>query len=175
MFRRNRFLNPEQLGAWKRDTAQKVGAVTGCFFMIAKDTWEAQRGFDCSFFMYGEETDLCQRIARGGGACWICPEAKLIHYGGASEKVRADKMIRLFSAKALLMEKHWSAGATWLGIKMLRFWALSRMSGLFVVNGAKRLLHRDGPKSNPWTVVWRRRDEFSRPEWNAHQTGYPSE
>ena len=34
----------------------------------------------------------------------ICPDARLIHYGGASEKVRADKMVRLFNAKRQLFD-----------------------------------------------------------------------
>ena len=40
--------------------------------------------------------------------------AEIIHHGGGSDRVAADKMIKLLRAKAQLYWKHWSALSAWL-------------------------------------------------------------
>src|SRR5690606_14326374 len=90
LFRRSRCLNPESLGSWKRDSVREVDAVTGCFLLIGRELWNELGGFDESFFMYGEDTDLCLRSWAKGRPCLICPEAKLIHYGAQADRVRPD-------------------------------------------------------------------------------------
>src|SRR3954451_1524004 len=44
--RGNRILDPEALGAWKRDTVREVGVVTGCLLLIERRVWERLGGFD---------------------------------------------------------------------------------------------------------------------------------
>jgi GT2 family glycosyltransferase len=149
LFRRSRLFNPEGLGAWDRSTDRRVPVVTGCFLMLPRDVWERLGGFDESFFMYGEETDLCMRAAKLGIDRWICGDATLIHYGGASDRVRADKMVKLFQAKAKLYRKHWSPAAAAYGVAMLRLWAASRA-----------LAGRLGSRAGAWPEIWRRRREF---------------
>ena len=60
-------------------------------------------------------------------ACLICPDAEIIHYGGASETVRADKMVRLFRAKTQLFSQHWDPIAFRFGIFTLDLWVLIRL------------------------------------------------
>jgi len=57
------------------------------------------------------------------------PDAEIIHYGGISETVYANKMLRLFRAKALLFSKHWPAFSANLGILSLDLLALTRVIG----------------------------------------------
>lgn len=157
LFRRSRWLNPELLGRWPRDTVREVDAVSGCFLLIRRTLWEQLGGFDERFFMYGEDTDLCLRARRLGYGCAVCPDARLVHYGGASEKARPDKMVRLFRAKAQLIRRHWSRGAIPLGLASLRLWALTRVLAL----AALRLVAPRFEQSfRTWAEVWRRRDEF---------------
>jgi N-acetylglucosaminyl-diphospho-decaprenol L-rhamnosyltransferase len=157
LFRRSRLFDPESLGNWERDDVREVDAVTGCFLLIDRELWNALRGFDESFFMYGEDTDLCLRAAELGRACMICPDCTLIHYGGQADSVRAEKMIRLFRAKAQLFRKHWSPAAAWFGVRMLRTWAFTRMAGL-------RLLSLLAPRRRgayaAWREIWLRGDQY---------------
>jgi GT2 family glycosyltransferase len=120
--------------------------------------WDRLGGFDESFFMYGEDTDLCLRAWELGQACAVCPDARLVHYGGASEKVRPDKMVRLFRAKAQLVAKHWKPSSVWAGLAALRLWALTRMTALGVLRLARPRL---AGAYHAWAEVWRRRAEFS--------------
>ncbi len=59
--------------------------------------------------MYGEEADFCLRAHKFGAKPMVTPDATIIHYGGASEKILADKMVKLLKAKRMLMKNHWSA------------------------------------------------------------------
>ena len=148
VFRRSRLFDPESLGPWQRDDVREVDAVTGCFLLIERDLWNRLGGFDESFFMYGEDTDLCLRAARLGRASMICPDCTLIHYGGQSDRVRADKMVRLFRAKAQLIRKHWSPAWVGFGVWTLRVWAFTRMAGL-------RLLSLLTPRRRGAFAAWR--------------------
>ncbi|MEO6436725.1 MAG: glycosyltransferase family 2 protein [Tepidisphaeraceae bacterium] len=158
LFRRSRLFDPESLGRWERDNVREVDAVTGCFLLIERKLWNELAGFDESFFMYGEDTDLCLRARQQGRVCMICPDCTLIHHGGQSEKVRADKMIRLFRAKAQLFRKHWSPAAARFGVSMLRTWAFTRMAALRVLS----LLTpgRQGAYAQ-WREIYLRRDQYS--------------
>ena len=159
LFRRSRLFDPESLGRWARDDTREVDIISGCFLLIRRSLWNELGGFDEAFFMYGEDADLCLRAAREGVRCRICPRAEIVHLGGASEAVRADKMVRLFRGKALLFRKHWRPGAARFGAAMLTLWALTRTLAL----GLLRLLRADRAASyETWRNVWRRRREWSR-------------
>jgi GT2 family glycosyltransferase len=158
IFRRNRLLDPESYGPWGRDSVREVDIVTGCFLMIEKPLWDQLGGFDPQFFMYGEDADLCLRARQHGARPIITPDATIVHYGGASEKVRADKMVRLLRAKKQLIKKHWSSIACWLGLELLRFSVLSR---LLACNSFFYLGNKGAhDKAVQWREVWQRRVEW---------------
>ena len=158
LFRGSRFFNPEGLGAWQRDDVREVDCITGCFLLIERSIWEELGGFDLDYFMYGEDTDLCMRARQRGSKCLINPEARLIHYGGRSERVRGDKMVRLFRAKRQLFEKHWSPSMVRFGSTMLTSWAFTRY-GILRIFGIASSKHRD--RALEWYSVYDRRCEYS--------------
>lgn len=156
MFAGSGILNPEAYGGWPRDTEREVDIVTGCFFLIARQDWEVLDGFDRTFFMYGEEADLCLRARKSLSARpAVTPDAEIVHYGGASEKVRADKLVRLLSAKMDLIGRHFSPAARPLARILFMGWPWSRMAGL-------SLLRRGSEQAEVWREVWARRPEWSR-------------
>lgn len=163
-FRGNAVFNSECYGSWQRDTVRAVDIVTGCFFLLKRDLWEALDGFNLTYVMFGEETDLCLRAIRDHGANpHVTPDAVIIHYGGASEKVRAERMVRLIRSKLTLIRHHLPAwqrpAARWL----------SRLSPLFragLARGAVRLRpKRFVYSAQTWGAIWDRRREW----WH----GYP--
>ena len=81
--------------------------MTGCLLLIRRDHWNELGGFDESFFMYGEEADLCYRARAMGLRPTIAPEPTIIHYDGASDRLLSAKMTKLLSGKVLFMKKHW--------------------------------------------------------------------
>lgn len=155
-FRGNPVLDPEAYGGWARDSEREVDVVTGCFLLIETAFWRELGGFDERFVMYGEDADLCMRARSRGAAPRITPDAVIIHHGGASERVRAAKIIRLFRAKIALMEKHWARPRLAIGRLLFLAWVGSRA-------GAARILSRAGSTGEslaPWIDVWARRDEW---------------
>jgi GT2 family glycosyltransferase len=151
--------NPEAYGGWPRDTERAVDIVTGCFLLIRRDLWQQLGGFDPAFFMYGEEADLCLRARALGAAPRVTPEATIVHHGGASERVRADKMVRLLTAKAELIERHLPAWQRPLARALLRLWPLSRRiaTGAFAAVTGQASFRESAAN---WAEIWRRRAEW---------------
>ena len=160
IFARSELLNSEEIGRWRRDTAREVDIVQGSFFLIRRTDWDQLGGFAPEFTMYGEEVDLCLRAREAGLRPRITPEATIIHYGGASETVRADKMVRLMAAKMELVRRHFSPRSRWLGQQLLALWPLSRA----LVWSLVALSGRSGAssKAEVWQEVWRRRTEWKK-------------
>lgn len=167
IFKGNRLFDPETLGGWARDTVRQVDIVTGCLFLIRKELWEQLGGFAPEFFMYGEEADLCLRAQRLGSKCLICPQATIIHYDGASERVRSDRMVRLFRSKAQLFARHWGTAMSRFGVAMLNWWAFTRMVAFGLLT---HLGLTTGKQNYPaWRTIWRR-----RAEWNDVNSQQPA-
>lgn len=158
MFRNVPFFDPEGYGGWPRDTVRQVDIVSGCFLLTRRTTWDQLGGFDPAFFMYGEEADLCLRARRIGCRPVVTPVATIIHYGGASEKVRADKMVRLLGAKVRLIRRHWSSWRASIGVPMFALWPLTRA---VVWTCVSWLPKRGAPEAAAsWRSVWKRRREW---------------
>jgi len=162
LFPRSRLFNSEAYGDWARDKEASVDIVTGCFLLIDHDLWKQLNGFDLTFFMYAEEADLCLRAREHGARPAITPTAELIHYGGASEATRTDKVIKTTRGRVTLMRKHWSAPAFVMGRALLLLWSFSRMVGSRMLSGPQ---DEPGKAQGKWREIWNRRTE-----WLA---GYP--
>lgn len=157
-FKRSTLLNPEGIGGWNRDTVRKVDIVSGCFLLIDRSLWHDLEGFAPEFFMYGEDADLCLRAKEYGAQPLICPDATIVHLGGQSERVRPDKIVRLYRARTQLVAKYFSPHTRLLArlfiqANVLRRWALWTVVG--TVNRAS-----DTPNRLVFAEVWRRRHEW---------------
>ncbi|MCR9212728.1 MAG: glycosyltransferase family 2 protein [Proteobacteria bacterium] len=159
MFPESGLFNSEGYGGWKRDTVQEVDIVTGCFLLITTSLWRQLDGFDRRFFMYGEDADLCLRAKKAGASPIITPEATIVHYGGQSEKIVTDKMVRLLTAKVTLMRTHWGTLRKIFGLAIYSLLPLSKIVTLWLfslVSGNK------SRKTNveTWREIWQRRREW---------------
>lgn len=150
IFKNSPLFNAEAYGGWDRSTVREVDIVTGCLFLMTREDWAHLGGFDTSYIMYGEETDLCLRAtAQLGARPTMTPAATIVHYGGASEKVVEDKMVRLLRAKSELIKRYFPGWRGGLARGMFRAWPASR-------SFAAGLLGRD----SSWRGVWARRAEW---------------
>jgi GT2 family glycosyltransferase len=159
LFPRSDLFNSEAMGGWQRDTEREVDIVTGCLFLIRRETWDRLDGFDPTFTMYGEEVDLCLRARAIGLLPHITPDATIVHYGAASDTVRPDKMVRLMRAKVELIKRHFPSATRGLGYHLFRLWPLSRavafgIAGLLPGQSGKRA------RAHEWREVWNRRAEW---------------
>lgn len=164
IFKKSELFNGEAYGDWKRDRIRAVDIVSGCFLLIHKKDWQKLGGFAPVFFMYGEEADLCMRARQQGARPMVTPDATIIHLGGASERQRTGKMIKLLAAKATIIERHFNGASRLLAQSLLALWPVSRWIAcrlLFTLSGDKR--HREA--MTVWGEIW-----SARNQWKG---GYP--
>jgi len=126
LFSNNIFLTQKSWAAGKEILSSKLTLFQTVFFLIKKSLWDELGGFNGRFFMYGEEADLCLRAHKLGYQPIITNKAEIIHYGGASEKKCADKLVKLLTAKVQLIRNHWRPVTISFGVFLLMLWPLSR-------------------------------------------------
>ena len=157
LFSKSALFNSEAYGGWLRDTERQVDVITGALMLMKRRFWEELGGFDLRFIMYGEEVDLCLRAAQAGAAPLFTPTVEIVHFGGASQNVRADKQIRVIKAKLTLIDRHFPSWQRGLGRRLYALWPWSRAL-------AGRLRGAKG-EGSVWSEIWDRRSEW----WG----GYP--
>ena len=69
------FNHPREHRGWRRDSVRGVDVLAGSFLLVDRDLWQQLQGFDPSFFMYGEDDDLCLRAKHLGAHPIFTPTA----------------------------------------------------------------------------------------------------
>ena len=83
---RSHRLNAFYAAGFAHDEPRRAEWVMGYAVLVRREAFEEVGGFDESFFMFSEETDLCRRLWDAGWEVWFTPEAEFTHVGGASHK-----------------------------------------------------------------------------------------
>ena len=98
----------------------EVNVLSGAYMMVRRDVWEQLGGFDESFFMYCEETDLCQRIRSAGYAVWMNPQSRITHLVGSGASDSPKRMLAMCKGAMQMDRKHFG-GLHTLGEGLLRW------------------------------------------------------
>jgi N-acetylglucosaminyl-diphospho-decaprenol L-rhamnosyltransferase len=94
------------------DLAYDVDAVTGAFMLIRRRTLEEIGLLDESFWMYGEDLDLCWRSQARGWRTRYHPAVQVLHLKGQSSKRRSLQCTyEFFRAMHLFYQKHYARHA----------------------------------------------------------------
>lgn len=82
--------------------------VTGAFLLTRKNLFDKVGGFDESYFMYGEEVELCYRIKNitPNNQVWYLIGPQIIHLGGASATSRLDPILNEYKGIISFFKKH---------------------------------------------------------------------
>lgn len=152
---KNRWLDPESLGSWQRDSVREVGVITGCFLLTPRDLWNELGGLDERYFMYGEDVDFAMRARVLGHRPVICPYAKLVHEVGQSSDTPAHKMLLLYRGKASLVRTHWQGPAQKFGLFLLAAGTALRASAAHLIGMA-----RSPASADRWQILWQKRNEW---------------
>lgn len=149
---KNRWLDPESLGSWQRDSVREVGVITGCFLLAPLDLWNMLEGLDERYFMYGEDVDFAMRAKAAGCRPVICPDAKLVHEVGQSSETPLHKILLLYRGKASLVRSHWKGPAQSIGLFLLA-------AGTALRATAASLKFKSSFDSR-WKTLWQKRHEW---------------
>ncbi|HYP17214.1 MAG TPA: glycosyltransferase family 2 protein [Opitutus sp.] len=96
----------------------EVGAINGAFMMAPRRVLEAVapdgKVFDEAFFMYGDDLDLCIRVARAGFRIVYYGRVQITHLKGTSVAKDFDAMSRaIFDANRAVYLKHFNPNNRW--------------------------------------------------------------
>ena len=89
------------------DGVYEIDCLTGAFMFMRKDTLDEVGLLDETFFMYGEDIDLCYRIKKAGWKIVYNGEIEITHLKGASSKKQKSKLIyEFYRAMYIYFKKH---------------------------------------------------------------------
>ncbi|MDJ0797348.1 MAG: glycosyltransferase family 2 protein [Calothrix sp. MO_167.B12] len=117
--------NPSQLQVIEQQYQhlQGVDVVVGAAFLIRSSLFHELGGFDEKFFMYFEESDLCQRVLNQGYKVIYTPEVSLIHLKGYSTQQAASPMaIEYRRSQMYYYHKH----RHWVEQQLMRVYLLAK-------------------------------------------------
>jgi N-acetylglucosaminyl-diphospho-decaprenol L-rhamnosyltransferase len=115
--------------------AQPVESLKGAALLVRRSAFEHAGGFDETFFLYAEETDLMARWRRLGWRLLFEPSARVVHRGGASG---GDALFgQLHEGLVRHVARHQGAAAAQVARVLLRAGAAARY-GLSLVTPGER-------------------------------------
>ena len=89
------------------DEIYEIDCLTGAFMFIRADALNEVGFLDETFFMYGEDIDLCYRIKNAGWKIIYYGESEITHLKGASSKKQKSKLIyEFYRAMYIYYKKH---------------------------------------------------------------------
>jgi N-acetylglucosaminyl-diphospho-decaprenol L-rhamnosyltransferase len=89
-----------------------VDYVEGACMLVRREAFVAVGGLDEDYFMYAEEVDWCYALREKGWQVWYLPEAKVIHLGSASSRMRnLQREVDLYRSRVLFFRRHYGERA----------------------------------------------------------------
>src|SRR6187399_341404 len=85
-----------------------VEVLSGAFMMIKRTVFEKVKGFDETFFMYGEDIDLSLRISQLGYKNYYLGKISITHLKGGSTTYNKKYVQEFYGAMNLFVKKHYN-------------------------------------------------------------------
>lgn len=85
----------------------EVEVITGAFLLIKKDVYKKIGGLDESYFMYGEDIDLCYTLLRNGFKNFYYGKASILHHKGESTVKDDVYLKRFYGAMHIFIDKYY--------------------------------------------------------------------
>lgn len=111
----NKIFGGYHLTHFNLNTVHEVDAISGAFFLTRKKIMDSLRGFDETFFMYGEDLDLAYRIKEVGYSVVYYPLSTVLHLKYQSglqtgkQKTKSKTKGHFFNAMKIFYKKHYES------------------------------------------------------------------
>jgi GT2 family glycosyltransferase len=146
----------DPLAGWAHDAPRVVPWVMGAAMVLRREAFDAVGGFDESYFMYAEETDLCYRLQVAGWETHFAPVTEIVHAGRASTDQHRAAMLEQNLASAFrFYRRHYDGFPLVLAETKLR----AGMAVLLVRDALRRAFSTDPSRRAELAAdvrVWRR-------------------
>lgn len=92
---------------WHGQASRRVDWANGCAMLIRRAAFDEVGGFDEGYFMYGEEKDLCRRLARRGWETWLVAAPGVVHFGARSTTaVPGRRLVEFWRSQRRYLREH---------------------------------------------------------------------
>ena len=103
LFPKAALFNGYKLGHLDRNKTYSIDAGTGAYLMMPAGLYKELGGFDETFFMYGEDIDLCWKIKAAGYKVVYFADAKCLHLKGQSGRSSKNEIVQYHFYNAMLI------------------------------------------------------------------------
>lgn len=109
LFPKIKVFNRYHLTYLSPNETHKIDAIAGAYLMLPTKLYHELGGFDETFFMYGEDLDLCYRIKAAGYDIVYYADAYITHLKGKSVTQSNNKLMKyhFYNAMRLFYDKHY--------------------------------------------------------------------
>ena len=97
----------------------ECGWLSGSALLVRREAFEAVGGFDPKYFMYFEDVDLCDRLARAGWTSVYVPSAVVEHTGGHATRREPASMQRAHHTSAYRYLADRYRGLGWAPVRLV--------------------------------------------------------
>lgn len=84
-----------------------IDVVTGAFLLIKKEVYEKMGGLDETYFMYGEDIDICYTLLKKGYKNYYYGKASILHHKGESTVKDEVYLERFYGAMQVFINKYY--------------------------------------------------------------------
>jgi GT2 family glycosyltransferase len=133
---------------WNHMDTRDVPCLSGACLMVGRDTLSRIGGFDESLFMYGEDVDLCCRIAASGLRLRYLAQEVVFHHEGAASRKKGPSFapLRQRAANFYVLRKHFGAPRALAYRAAVWFGSAARMAGALLLGPILLLVGRVAPQ-----------------------------
>ncbi|MDB5192577.1 MAG: glycosyltransferase [Segetibacter sp.] len=133
VFPKSKLVGKYALGYLDQRQNHEVDVLAGAFLLGRRELLLKLKGFDETFFMYGEDIDLSYRIQKEGFKNYYFSESSIIHFKGESTRKGSLNYVKMFyQAMSIFVEKHYAGGKAKLFqvILQLAIWARALVAAI---------------------------------------------
>jgi GT2 family glycosyltransferase len=85
----------------------EVEVITGAFFLCKKEVYEKTGGLDETYFMYGEDIDICYAMLQRGYKNYYYGKASVLHHKGESTVKDKTYLKMFYGAMQIFVDKYY--------------------------------------------------------------------
>ena len=139
--------------------AAEIEAVSGACIVSRRAAFDSVGGFSDSYFMYGEDLDLCFKLREGGHPVYYLPSTSIVHHGGGSTKASVSNFSNVMMRESVFrfLRAHRglvSAALYRLGMAVTALLRLALILPIMAVS-RDRMVHHSRDSLKKWKAILR--------------------
>ncbi|MCC7352810.1 MAG: glycosyltransferase family 2 protein [Anaerolineae bacterium] len=107
---------------WDHRSSRIVECLSGAALLLRREALAEVGLLDPAYYLYGEDVDICFRMAQAGWELHYCAEAEIVHWGGESSgQIKPEAALLAQRGNELFFRKHYGLRAVLLHRALIFF------------------------------------------------------